>query len=228
MTGLAGGAGGMQRPSRSSMPQLGANGSLRGTGEAAGRSSPGSRSAISGGSAGGNFSSRFGGGNRSTAAASSNRSTTTANGNRGATGNASGNSQYARNGNNGAVGTANTNTGTVGSGNGNSGVVNNGNVGSGNVNTGNVVAGNDVNVAVDNGWNGWEDYPAGAYATGVAVGTTTAAAATRSYYSSLPPTCSPYVWNSMNYYSCGGTWYQTQYQGGQVVYVAVSDPTKSK
>ena len=68
------------------------------------------------------------------------------------------------------VGNANANSGAIGSGNGNTGVVNNGNVnngniGSGNVNTGNVVAGNNVDVDVDGGWNG---YPAGAYATGVA------------------------------------------------------------
>jgi hypothetical protein len=204
--------GGFQRPNRSSMPQIGANRPQLGTGQAAERPSGQNRAAMT---------SASGSGNRSTATANSSR-TANVSANR----TANGNSQYARNGNNGAVGTANTNTGTVGSGNSNSGVVNNGTVGSGNVNTGNVVAGNDVNVDVNNGWGA---YPAGtAYATGVAVGTTASAAVARSYYYSLPPSCSPYVWNSVSYYSCAGIWYQSQSQSGQTVYVVVSDPTKAK
>ena len=83
---------------------------------------------------------------------------------------------------------------------------------------------------MNNGWGGAYGYGAGAaYATGVAVGTTaTAAAATSAYYSTLPAGCSPYYYSSYRYYSCGGTWYQQTSQGSSVVYVVVSDPTKTK
>jgi hypothetical protein len=111
-----------------------------------------------------------------------------------------------------------------GNGSGNTGI-NGNNVN--NVNNGNVVAGNNVDVDVNNGgWN-WGEYPAGAaYATGVAVGTTATAAAIGTYYSTLPATCSPYVWNSINYYTCAGAWYRPEYRGTSVVYVSVANPTK--
>jgi hypothetical protein len=139
-------------------------------------------------------------------------------GNTGVAGNGSGNARIAgnRNGNTGVVGNANANSGAIGSGNGNTAVVNNGNV----------VAGNNVDVDIDNGWGGWNgNYPAGAYATGVAVGATTAAAA-GSYYSSLPAGCSPYVWSGVHYYSCGNAWYRSTISDGGTVYVVVSDPRK--
>jgi len=111
-----------------------------------------------------------------------------------------------------------------GNGSGNTGI-NGNNVN--NVNNGNVVAGNNVDVDVDNGWGGSGDYPAGAaYATGVAVGTTATAAAVGTYYSTLPASCSPYVWNSVSYYTCAGNWFVPQYRGSTVVYVSVDNPTK--
>jgi hypothetical protein len=146
-----------------------------------------------------------------------NRPANAGKGNTGIAGNGGGNSAIAgnRNGNTGVVGSANANSGTIGSGNGNTGVVNNGNV----------VAGNNVDVDIDNGWGGWDgDYPAGAaYATGVAVGATTAAVV-GSYYSTLPAGCSPYVWAGAPYYSCGSSWYQRTNSNGSTVYVVVSDP----
>jgi hypothetical protein len=138
-------------------------------------------------------------------------------------GNANGSGFNRGNGNTATA--ANGNTGIAGNGNGNTGVAGN-NVGSGNVNTGDVVAGNNVNVDVDNGWGGWNGYPAGAYATGVAVGATATAATVGTYYSSLPATCTPYPWNSINYYTCGGAWYVPEYRGSSVVYVTVANPTK--
>jgi hypothetical protein len=151
--------------------------------------------------------------------------TNAANGNTGIAGNGSGNARIAgnRNGNTGVVGNANANSGAIGSGNGNTGVVG-GNGNTNVVNNGNVVAGNNVDVDIDNGWGGWNgNYPAGAYATGVAVGATTAAAA-GSYYSSLPAGCSPYVWSGVHYYSCGNAWYRSTISNGGTVYVVVSDP----
>ncbi|HEX6740459.1 MAG TPA: hypothetical protein VF079_01525 [Sphingomicrobium sp.] len=95
-------------------------------------------------------------------------------------------------------------------------------VGSGNVNTGNVVAGNDVDVNVS-GYGG----SGAAYATGVAVGTTSSAVAYGTAYSSIPvSSCSTYVYGSASYYRCGSTWYQLKYSGGSTTYVVVSDPTR--
>lgn len=101
---------------------------------------------------------------------------------------------------------------------------NNNRINNGNINTGN------VNIDVDNGWNGgccngWVDHP---IAAGVAVGAVagmTAAAIGASYYA-LPPGCPPYPYGGYTYYSCGGAYYQPQYEGDTVVYVTVPDPAK--
>lgn len=104
------------------------------------------------------------------------------------------------------------------------------NRGNGNrINNGNINTG-DVNIDVDNGWNngccgGWVDHP---IAAGVAVGAVagmTAAAIGASYYA-LPPGCPPYPYGGYTYYSCGGAYYQPQYEGDTVVYVTVPDPAK--
>ena len=87
----------------------------------------------------------------------------------------------------------------------------------------------NTNIDVDNGWgnggwNGWGDYP---LAAGIAIGATAAwatAAAYGSAYYALPPACSPYPYRSYSYYSCGGAYYQPQYEGDTVVYVSVPDP----
>jgi hypothetical protein len=105
------------------------------------------------------------------------------------------------------------------SGNNNRG---NGNrINNGNINTGDININNDWN---GNGnWGGWVDHP---IAAGVAVGAVagmTAAAIGASYYA-LPPGCPPYPYGGYTYYSCGGAYYQPQYEGDTVVYVTVPDP----
>jgi hypothetical protein len=59
-----------------------------------------------------------------------------------------------------------------------------------------------------------------------AVAGATAAAIGSAYYA-LPPECSPYYWESATYYSCGGAYYEPQYEGDTVVYVTVEDPSKN-
>jgi hypothetical protein len=85
---------------------------------------------------------------------------------------------------------------------------------------------NDIDIDNDWGgdWDGWGDYPIGA---GIAIGAVagmTAAAVYGSAYYALPPGCSPYPWHTYTYYSCGGAYYQPQYEGDTVVYVTVPDP----
>lgn len=58
-------------------------------------------------------------------------------------------------------------------------------------------------------------------------GAWTAAAIGASYYS-LPPGCPPYAWGGYNYYYCGGSYYQPQYEGDTVVYVTVPDPSNGQ
>jgi hypothetical protein len=86
----------------------------------------------------------------------------------------------------------------------------------------------DTNIDIDNDWggdwDGWGDYPIGA---GIAIGAVagmTAAAVYGSAYYALPPGCSPYPYAAYTYYSCGGAYYQPQYEGDTVVYVTVPDP----
>jgi hypothetical protein len=96
--------------------------------------------------------------------------------------------------------------------------------GGNNINNGNINTG-DINVDNDWGgdWNGWGDYPIGA---GIAIGAVagmTAMAYGSAYYA-LPGGCSPYPYHTYTYYSCGGAYYQPQYEGDTVVYVTVPDP----
>lgn len=102
------------------------------------------------------------------------------------------------------------------------------NVGNGNrINNGNINTG-DINIDGDwDGWGGWNDYPWGA---GLALGTAAAwtAAAIGSTYYSLPYGCPPYPYGGYTYYSCGGSWYQPQYEGDTVVYVTVPDPSNGQ
>jgi hypothetical protein len=51
-----------------------------------------------------------------------------------------------------------------------------------------------------------------------------AAVAYGSAYYALPGGCSPYPYAAYTYYSCGGAYYQPQYEGDTVVYVSVPDP----
>jgi hypothetical protein len=98
-------------------------------------------------------------------------------------------------------------------------VNNGGNRGNGNF-SGNT---NNVNINNDGGWGGWNDYPVGAGLAIGAVAGLTAAAIGSSYYA-LPHGCAPYPYGGYSYYSCGGAYYQPQYQGDTVVYVTVPDP----
>jgi hypothetical protein len=86
----------------------------------------------------------------------------------------------------------------------------------------------NTNIDIDNDWggdwNGWGDYP---LAAGIAIGATAAWATAVAYgsaYYALPPACAPYPYRSYTYYSCGGAYYQPQYEGDTVVYVSVPDP----
>ena len=89
---------------------------------------------------------------------------------------------------------------------------------------------NDIDIDNDwdgdwDGWGGWYDHP---IAAGVAIGAVagmTAAAFGTAYYA-LPGGCSPYPYYTYTYYSCGGAWYQPQYEGDTVVYVTVPDPSQ--
>lgn len=95
------------------------------------------------------------------------------------------------------------------------------------VNTGNVNVGNTVNVnGSDWGWGGsgyWGAAAVGATAgaiTGAAVAGSAAGPSTVVY--SLPSGCTPVVVNGVTYQSCGGAYYQPQYQGSTVVYQQVN------
>jgi hypothetical protein len=86
----------------------------------------------------------------------------------------------------------------------------------------------NTNIDIDNDWggdwNGWGDYPIGA---GIAIGATAAWATAVAYgsaYYALPHGCNPYPYAAYTYYSCGGAYYQPQYEGDTVVYVSVPDP----
>jgi hypothetical protein len=137
--------------------------------------------------------------------------------------------QFANSGNRAAAVNSGNRTNIQG---GNRTAVNN-QVNSGNrVNNVNNISGNNVNVNrnvnVNNGgdWNRWNDnyHPV---ATGVAIGATAAvtAAAIGSMYHALPPACPLSPYGGVTYYSCGGVWYAPQYQGDQVVYVVVNNPS---
>ena len=84
---------------------------------------------------------------------------------------------------------------------------------------------NDIDIDNDWGgdWDGWGDYPLGAGLAIGAVAGMTAMAYGSAYYA-LPGGCSPYPWHTYTYYSCGGAYYQPQYEGDTVVYVSVPDP----
>ena len=70
--------------------------------------------------------------------------------------------------------------------------------------------------------NGWIDHP---IAAGIAIGAIATAVAIGSTYYYLPADCPPYYWNDVFYYSCGGVYYEPQYEGDTIVYVTVPDPS---
>jgi hypothetical protein len=87
------------------------------------------------------------------------------------------------------------------------------------INTGDV----NINNGWGNGWGGYVDHPVAAgVVTGAVVGAT--AAAVGSTYYDVPAGCPPYTSGGYTYYSCGGAYYQPQYQGDTVVYTTVPEP----
>jgi hypothetical protein len=63
---------------------------------------------------------------------------------------------------------------------------------------------------------------AGAVAVGAAM--TATAFAVGTVVASQPSGCRETMANGLTYLQCDGTWFQPQYQGGQVVYVVVAPP----
>jgi hypothetical protein len=87
------------------------------------------------------------------------------------------------------------------------------------INTGDINVGNG-----SGGWGGYYDHPVAAgVVTGAVIGAT--AAAVGSTYYDLPPGCPPATYGGSTYYSCGGAYYQPQYEGTDITYVTVNDPS---
>jgi hypothetical protein len=80
----------------------------------------------------------------------------------------------------------------------------------------------NVNVNVDRDYNGgWDDHW---HPVAAAAAITATAAVVGSIVNSIPPSCSTVVVNGVGYSQCGSTWYQPQYAGTSVQYVAVNPP----
>ncbi len=209
--------------------ELEARGGGRGGGARGGGASSMSRGGGGGGGGGRSFSGGGGGGSKSFGGGSMSRGgnysrpSGASAGQRPSTRPGQGGSGTANRGN---INTGNVNRGNINTGNINTGNINTGNINRGNINTGNVNIDRDVNIDVDNDWNGWGGYYDHPVARGVAIGTAAAvtAAVIGSRYYALPAGCSPYPYSSLTYYSCGSVWYQPSYQGDTVVYVVVNKP----
>jgi hypothetical protein len=76
----------------------------------------------------------------------------------------------------------------------------------------------DIDVDVDDGW-----YPGWGWGGAFAAGALTSAAIGSIYYS-LPSSCAYHPYYGYSYYQCGNTWYEPQYYGDQVTYMAVEQP----
>ena len=78
----------------------------------------------------------------------------------------------------------------------------------------------------NDGWDGWIDHP---IAAGIVIGAVAGATATiGSAWYSLPADCPPYYWDNDYYYSCDGIWFEPQYEGDTIVYIAVPDPSNGQ
>lgn len=78
----------------------------------------------------------------------------------------------------------------------------------------------------NDGWDGWVDHP---IAAGIVIGAVAGATATiGSAWYSLPADCPPYYWDNDYYYSCDGIWFEPQYEGDTIVYIAVPDPSNGQ
>jgi hypothetical protein len=73
--------------------------------------------------------------------------------------------------------------------------------------------------------SGWDDHPVAA-AAAITATAAVAAAAIGSIVNSVPPSCSTVVVNGISYSQCSSTWYQPQYAGTSVQYVAVPPHSK--
>ncbi|HEY2379288.1 MAG TPA: hypothetical protein VGH98_25120 [Gemmatimonadaceae bacterium] len=94
------------------------------------------------------------------------------------------------------------------------------NVNSANVNNVNVNRNWDMDVDVDNGWNGRPVARGAAFAAGAAL----TSAAIGSVVYSLPASCSVVAVNGISYQHCGSAWYEPQFAGTSVNYVVVEAP----
>jgi len=94
---------------------------------------------------------------------------------------------------------------------------------SGNRGNNNRINTGDVNINNGNGWGGYVDHPVAAGVVAGAVVGATAAAVGSTYYD-VPAGCPPYTSGGYTYYSCGGAYYQPEYQGDTVVYTTVPAP----
>ena len=82
---------------------------------------------------------------------------------------------------------------------------------------------NNINIDVDNRWDGGGWGAAHPVAAGVAVGA--AAATVGSVVYSLPPSgCAPAAYPGGTYYQCGSVWYQPQFVGTSTNYLVVGEP----
>jgi hypothetical protein len=84
----------------------------------------------------------------------------------------------------------------------------------------NVNVNRNVNVNVTHGYY----YNSGPSVAGVVAATVVTAIVVGAVVSSLPPNCTTIVANGIAYQSCGGHYYQPQYQGSSVTYVVVNHP----
>ena len=92
-------------------------------------------------------------------------------------------------------------------------------------NSGNRINTGDININNDHGWD-WDDHHHHPIAGGIAFGAAAAVTAgvVGSWMYTLPAGCSPYPYGGYSYYSCGGVYYETRYEGDKVVYVVVDEP----
>ena len=94
----------------------------------------------------------------------------------------------------------------------------------------------DINVDVDGGYGGWGGCCYGGWGA-AAAGAIVGAAAASSWYGwgapvgtvvyTIPPECTTTVVNGVSYSQCGSTYYEPQFTGTEVSYVAVSPPSPS-
>jgi hypothetical protein len=67
----------------------------------------------------------------------------------------------------------------------------------------------------------------GAFAAGALAGLAIGTIVTAAQFSASEAAKTPVVVNNVTYYQVGSTWYQPQYQGGQVTYVVVNPPASA-